>query len=542
MKATLAMSAGLALGAGAAALAQQSVVNSPHNLSAGGPGQVRALSEDQVCIFCHAPHNASPIQPLWNRILPTTAYSVYASSALDAKPGQPTGASKMCLSCHDGTIALGSVVSRGQDIVMAGGVTTIPAGSGRIGTDLRDDHPVSFVYDGALSLRDPKLAPPSALPAQLRLDANRELQCTTCHEPHDNSRGNFLVMDNAASQLCKSCHQLLSTTIPAHEDCRSCHKTHTAPSGPFLLKGDRATTTCLTCHNGSVAGAPDIASDLSRFSVHDTNATIDQLDAIPNQVHCASCHEPHTMQQGSAVAPAIPPRFGDVAGVDSAGTPKSVATAQYEVCFRCHGDRNAITTPSVQRVITQTNTRLEFDLGAASFHPVEGPGRNPDVPSLLPGLTESSVIYCSDCHNSNRSAKAGGAGPSGVHGSDFPPLLIARYETADFTQESASAYALCYRCHERDGRDGILNDASFEEHKKHVEGEDAPCSACHDPHGISAFQGDPMRNAHLINFDRTIVFPDPVTGRLEFEELGRFQGRCFLRCHGENHSPKEYGN
>ena len=84
-----------------------SVVNSPHNLSASGTGSVRSTTEDQVCIFCHAPHNASPIRPLWNRATPVDAYTIYSSPALDAEPGQPTGSSKMCLSCHDGTIAIG---------------------------------------------------------------------------------------------------------------------------------------------------------------------------------------------------------------------------------------------------------------------------------------------------------------------------------------------------------------------------------------------------------------------------------------------------
>src|SRR5678815_582510 len=126
---------------------QTSIIDSAQNLSASGPGQIRAVSEQQVCIFCHTPHNAAPIQPLWNRSLPLSAYTVYSSTSLQAKPGQPTGSSKLCLSCHDGTIALGSVLSREQPIAMAGGVTTLPPGATNLGTDLSDDHPISFRYD-----------------------------------------------------------------------------------------------------------------------------------------------------------------------------------------------------------------------------------------------------------------------------------------------------------------------------------------------------------------------------------------------------------
>ncbi|MGD0388921.1 MAG: hypothetical protein ABSC42_08205, partial [Tepidisphaeraceae bacterium] len=37
-----------------------SVVNSPHNLSASGPGTIKSTNEQEVCIFCHTPHNAAP--------------------------------------------------------------------------------------------------------------------------------------------------------------------------------------------------------------------------------------------------------------------------------------------------------------------------------------------------------------------------------------------------------------------------------------------------------------------------------------------------
>jgi len=107
----------------------ESVIDTTHNLSVSGPGSIRAASEQQVCVFCHTPHRSSPLQPLWNRSMPVTPYTVYTSSSLNAEPDQPTGASKMCLSCHDGTIALGSVLSRGQIIQMAGGITTLPPGT-----------------------------------------------------------------------------------------------------------------------------------------------------------------------------------------------------------------------------------------------------------------------------------------------------------------------------------------------------------------------------------------------------------------------------
>ena len=36
------------------------VRNTVHNFSVTGPGAVRAVSEDEVCVFCHTPHGAEP--------------------------------------------------------------------------------------------------------------------------------------------------------------------------------------------------------------------------------------------------------------------------------------------------------------------------------------------------------------------------------------------------------------------------------------------------------------------------------------------------
>src|SRR4051794_31953197 len=84
----------------------QSIVNTKHNLSVSGPGTIKAATETEICKFCHTPHNATPAKPLWNRSTPGTLYTPYTSSTLDATVGQPDGTSILCLSCHDGTIAL----------------------------------------------------------------------------------------------------------------------------------------------------------------------------------------------------------------------------------------------------------------------------------------------------------------------------------------------------------------------------------------------------------------------------------------------------
>ncbi len=123
----------------------QSISGTKHNLSISGPGTIKANTENQICIFCHTPHNSSPRKPLWNRNDPGATYILYNSSTLNANPGQPDGSSILCLSCHDGTIALGNVISRSTDISFGGGITTMPSGRRNLGTDLSDDHPISHL-------------------------------------------------------------------------------------------------------------------------------------------------------------------------------------------------------------------------------------------------------------------------------------------------------------------------------------------------------------------------------------------------------------
>ena len=529
---------------GAARIAQagsDSIVGTLHNLSVSGPGTVKSTTEQEICIFCHTPHNATPVQPLWNRAMPVGAYKPYSSNSLKAKPGQPTGSSKLCLSCHDGTIALGSVNSRSQPIQMAGSITTLPPGTTNLGTDLSDDHPISFKYDQTLVGKNPKLKDPGTLPQGVRLDENGELQCTTCHDPHKNTNGKFLVMSNLNSALCNGCHQMGTTDVTAHTTtCDNCHKTHTAPSGPYLLAQAKVTDTCLVCHNGGVGAniGPNIGQVVNQAYRHDTSSAVNLTNHIPNNVDCKDCHEQHTMMASTVgTAPAIKPIMGKIDGVTSAGATIATAQFEYEVCFKCHADQSAV-NPIVSRQIVQNNLRLKLSTTAVSYHPVEAKGVNTDVPSLLVPYTTTSIIYCTDCHGSDASKKAGGAGPNGPHGSVWPGVLLARYETTDQTAYSTGAYALCFKCH--DNTQVVQDAGPFPKHKLHVQDKQTPCSACHDSHGVPSAQGNNMNNAALINFDTTIVFPDDVTKKMEFDHTSSRHGTCYLKCHGVNHSPKSY--
>jgi hypothetical protein len=255
-------------------------------------------------------------------------------------------------------------------------------------------------------------------------------------------------------------------------------------------------------------------------------------------VECSDCHDPHQAEAGPGPGQgrAAPRRPAPVRGVDLGNAEVRVAARGYQVCLRCHGDSPGKGTPRVRRQLDQGNVRLEIQQNNPSFHPIAGPGRNPDVPSLISPLTPQSLMDCVDCHNSNTAGSIGGGGAEGPHGSAIEPILAMSYETTDNTPESPSAYALCYSCH---SRDSILNDESFPQHKLHVQDERTPCSVCHDAHGVSAVQGNPLNNSHLINFDTTVVRPN-AQGVLQFVDEGRYRGSCDLSCHGRDHSTEAY--
>lgn len=139
--------------------AASDIINTRHNLSVSGPGSVRALTETRVCIFCHTLYNAAPAAPLWNRSIEPTVYTVYASPTLKAGPlAQPTGPTKLCLTCHDGSIAVAAVLNPAEGIPMANGGVIPTGGLSNFGLDLSGHHPVSFPYSAALP--NPELVSP----------------------------------------------------------------------------------------------------------------------------------------------------------------------------------------------------------------------------------------------------------------------------------------------------------------------------------------------------------------------------------------------
>jgi len=233
-------------GAAEATRGPQGVSYTPHNLSATQEDPIlsmyKSLNEEQVCIFCHTPHGGNLDGPLWNRESPSaTSYTHYNSASLSSylqslNVGRAVSKeSLLCLSCHDGTIAMNSLVNYshagvpeypmiGDDPLLMP-TAMFGASTPLIGTDLSDDHPISFVYASATesrvgtmynSIEDAEGAgvrffPPNAA------DSSKRVECSSCHDPHvvyDSYWGDianedyrpFLITSNVGSALCLACH------------------------------------------------------------------------------------------------------------------------------------------------------------------------------------------------------------------------------------------------------------------------------------------------------------------------------------------------
>ncbi len=356
------------------------------------------------------------------------------------------------------------------------------------------------------------------------------------------------------------------TKLPS--GCLSCHAGGHGIKGTALLKLGTSAV-CLDCHdanakakNINITHEDDIRAALDKNSRHPVVETAylhrggesfpEKSRVASRHVACEDCHEAHASTEGKPLE--------RVAGLNSYGVRVFPASAEYEICYKCHGDSRNLPPKA-------TNKRLEFNRNNPSFHPVESRGKSNNVPSLIRPMNEQSLITCSDCHGNDDPM-----GPKGPHGSNYSPILVLHYESEDDLQENNYQYALCYKCHDRSS---ILRDQSFPFHNLHIIKVKASCYTCHNSHGSQL-------NTHLIFFNPDVVgqpqqqsssaslqqqagiklglqqkqqssmfqklglsalpqIPSAGTiGMVRYVDFGNGHGQCFLNCHGKEHNPLSY--
>lgn len=251
---TMAIATGIVLAAAGSAPAQTGgILTSKHNLTYSS-NNVRVEGSGattEVCVFCHTPHgaDANVKAPLWNRQVTTlSSYTMYESSSMDAAvDSAELGVSQACLSCHDGQIAFNALRNHpGSGNTAMGGTWTysqMPTGRlTNLGTDLRDDHPISMIFTDAKSPSSASQTDTAGFATtttvgtrvfvkrevnvngtasnfQLPLYRNTtsgtawRVQCPSCHDPHyaDGAGSTNIELflrtgNNQYSKLCRTCH------------------------------------------------------------------------------------------------------------------------------------------------------------------------------------------------------------------------------------------------------------------------------------------------------------------------------------------------
>ena len=401
------------------AVKESNVSMTAHNLSASGPGDVKATDggDTEVCVFCHTPHGATayPGAPLWNRSLSNQTYTPYTSSSLDAETilgrqlDQPAGSSKLCLSCHDGTLALGTVnVFAGQlghtfDL----SYTNMPPGAGtltgftrNLGIQLNNDHPISFTYDARLATTDGELFTPDdgaeGAHIAIRIPGTKpivpleptgpggegQIQCATCHDPH--------LYDSAANTNIKFLRQNRFQIGPPSD-------------GSFDNDIDMV---CLACHDKdgwstSAHALPEIADETYSAGL------VPVLGEIPTglpvwQAGCLNCHDTHTVHGARRLLRE---------GTDSSAVPKSGGnSAIEETCYQCHSSTPIITNINNQVPDIKTDFLSQRHMpittpdqpAATEIHDITDNNFSESQNQLGLGALSNRHVECTDCHNPHR--------------------------------------------------------------------------------------------------------------------------------------------
>ena len=453
MRVILASACALALAHSVATAQVTGDVLGMHNLSPASGASV--YSQGSLgCTFCHAPHSGlGGVTPLWNQTLSKATYTPYSSTTyVEQGSTQPTlgVTSSLCLSCHDGTVAVGQSAAYGS-LPVTGSMNSIDS----FGMNLSGSHPFSLVLPMkdasnlvASLVSQGKTADPTGAVALIK----GNIECTSCHSPHvqgiDKISQKFLVRDSSSGQMCLACHDpnrvmqgqpnpLAGWTNSIHQTatnqpaananvgpystvalnaCVSCHMDHDAtapqrllrPATPAAPSLDPATQDCVTCHNGGTLlapAAPNVMGEMAKVS-HPLPAGTNFHDAaetavLNNNRHatCVDCHSPHGSNQvvTFAAAPTIRPSQANVTGISANdGTTVLIpAVNQYENCLRCHGtsigkQRLLIYGYAPARLVSAPdplNVIPEFSATSTSSHPVTHSSMSPlSQPSLLTNM------------------------------------------------------------------------------------------------------------------------------------------------------------
>jgi predicted CXXCH cytochrome family protein len=338
--------------------------------------------------------------------------------------------STLCLSCHDGTVAVGTTAAYG----------TIPqpamTSPDNLGTDLSSMHPINFVLNNGYLTPFPSMQPELANgpptthnPAVPLITGN--VECTSCHNPHvqkTDPTGNFLVVDNTGGALCMACHNTTMSGSGMGLNAARVNRNTSNVSRSQLGAAAAASNTnplagWMTSIHATAANkvAPQIilATNPAIASRTPQSQRTVSLGPYPNIAMngCASCHAQHNAQGQKSLLRAV----DDL------------------TCLNCHNGSSNI-SPATSNVLAEMVT--------PKYGHAFSMGNTPHVADEAVLLNQNLHVSCVDCHNphaSNRVASFSAA--PAVRPSQTQVKGISATDGKTVVSPSVNQYENCLRCH-----------------------------------------------------------------------------------------------
>lgn len=214
-----------------------------------------------LCTFCHTPHRAYSTRLLWNHTLSAETYSWSDVDQTTGGTDLPTfdaswqGVSKNCLSCHDGTVAIGDVAWFEETLnpELSDHQHSDPLDPAKITAGNTND-PATPVDDGDLAGNHPVAVPfpLNDAPNTYNGITNGALAAASGWDPDPESQGIRLFNDDGTGQVTAG-----SVAGQTGIECSSCHDPHNGGQvlDDFFLRGELTGTgngddyICQMCHN-----------------------------------------------------------------------------------------------------------------------------------------------------------------------------------------------------------------------------------------------------------------------------------------------------
>ncbi|PIP43164.1 MAG: hypothetical protein COX17_08510 [Deltaproteobacteria bacterium CG23_combo_of_CG06-09_8_20_14_all_60_8] len=242
----IALATAMVVGGGSMVMANglgAGIKGSPHDFSDNAAGGVAGSVDEvsatgwngrkEICRVCHVPHDHGKDKYLngllWNHTVSSASYTMYdntwSSTLTHTQDSAPTGNSKLCLGCHDGSVAIDTFdkyAGGAQQLGVAGNYDAgakVPRFMDGANLDLRGTHPLSITYAGdtvgeagGLKADTTTWTGGQTIASTLQ---DGKVQCSTCHDVHD-----------SVGVAVASTHLLRAATTGAGTEsalCLTCH-------------------------------------------------------------------------------------------------------------------------------------------------------------------------------------------------------------------------------------------------------------------------------------------------------------------------------